>query len=50
VASRPELTDRQANSALWTIAMTRLAHDPRTKTYAARRTAEGVPDGGNRAW
>jgi transposase len=33
--------DRQANSALWTIAMTRLAHDPRTKTYAARRTAEG---------
>jgi transposase len=33
--------DRQANSALWTIAMTRLAHDPRTKAYAARRTAEG---------
>ena len=32
--------DRQANSALWTIAMTRLAHDPRTKAYAARRTAE----------
>ena len=26
--------DRQANSALWTIAMTRLAHDPRTKAYA----------------
>jgi transposase len=33
--------DRQANSALWTIAMTRLACDPRTKAYAARRTAEG---------
>jgi transposase len=33
--------DRQANSALWTIAMTRLARDPRTKAYAARRTAEG---------
>jgi transposase len=33
--------DRQANSALWTIAMTRLAHDPRTKVYLARRTAEG---------
>jgi transposase len=33
--------DRQANSALWTIAMTRLAHDQRTKAYAARRTAEG---------
>src|SRR6266487_6242672 len=33
--------DRQANSALWTIAMTRLAHDPRTKAYLARRTTEG---------
>ena len=33
--------DRQANSALWTIAMTRLAHDPRTKANAARRTTEG---------
>ena len=33
--------DRQANSALWTIAMTRLAHDPRTKAYAARRTTKG---------
>jgi transposase len=33
--------DRQANSALWTIAMTRLAHDPCTKAYAARRTTEG---------
>ena len=33
--------DRQANSALWRIAMVRMAHDPRTKAYAARRTAEG---------
>src|SRR5207344_53698 len=33
--------DRQANSALWTITMTRLAHDPRTKAYLARRTAQG---------
>jgi transposase len=33
--------DRQANSALWTITMTRLAHDPRTKAYLARRSAEG---------
>ena len=33
--------DRQANSALSTIAMTRLAHDPRTKAYAARRTTKG---------
>jgi transposase len=32
---------RQANSALWTIAMTRLACDLRTKAYVARRTAEG---------
>ncbi len=34
--------DRQANSALSTIAMTRLAHDPRTKAYLARRTSEGT--------
>jgi transposase len=33
--------DRQANSALWRIAMTRMSHDPRTKAYVARRTAEG---------
>jgi transposase len=32
---------RQASSALWTIAITRLAPDPRTKAYLARRTAEG---------
>jgi len=33
--------DRQANSALWRIVVTRMAHDPRTKAYLARRTAEG---------
>lgn len=33
--------DRQANSALWRIVFTRMAVDPRTKAYMARRTAEG---------
>lgn len=33
--------DRAANSALWTIAVNRLIHDPRTREYAARRTATG---------
>jgi transposase len=33
--------DRQANSALWRIAITRLQHDPRTQAYYARRTAAG---------
>ena len=33
--------DRQANSALWQIVMTRMSHDPRTKAYVARRTAQG---------
>ncbi len=33
--------DRQANSALWRIVFTRMSHDPRTKAYVARRTAEG---------
>jgi transposase len=33
--------DRLANSALWTIASNRLIHDPRTREYAARRTATG---------
>ena len=33
--------DRQANSALWRVALVRMAHDPRTKAYVARRTAEG---------
>lgn len=33
--------DRQANSALWRIVMTRMLYDPRTQTYVKRRTAEG---------
>jgi transposase len=33
--------DRQANAALWRIVMTRMACDPRTATYVARRTAQG---------
>lgn len=33
--------NRQANHALWRIAMVRLATDPATKAYAARRRAEG---------
>jgi transposase len=33
--------DRQANSALWRIVFTRMAHDPRTQAYVERRTKEG---------
>ena len=33
--------DRQANSALWRIAVTRIEHDPRTQEYYARRIAAG---------
>jgi transposase len=33
--------DRQANSALWRIVFTRMATDPRTQAYVARRTTEG---------
>jgi len=33
--------DRAANNALWTIAFVRLVHDPRTRAYAAKRTAQG---------
>jgi len=33
--------DRQANSALWRIVLVRMSHDPRTRAYVARRTAEG---------
>jgi transposase len=33
--------DRQANSVLWRIVTIRMTHDPRTKAYVARRTAEG---------
>ena len=34
--------DRQANSALWTIVLARMAHDPATRAYVARRTTEGL--------
>ena len=33
--------DRQANNALWVIALTRLRDDPRTRAYAERRTTQG---------
>jgi transposase len=33
--------DRQANAALWRIAVTRLRYDPTTQDYYARRTAAG---------
>ena len=33
--------DRQANSALWHIVITRMSSDPRTGAYVERRTAEG---------
>jgi len=33
--------DRQANSALWLIVNNRMIHDPTTRAYVARRTAEG---------
>jgi transposase len=33
--------DRQANTALWTIANTRLIHESRTRAYGAKRTAQG---------
>lgn len=34
--------DRQANSALWHIALTRMSSDPRTRAYVLRRTDEGL--------
>ena len=34
--------DRQANSALWRIVITRLSNDPDTKHYVERRTKEGL--------
>lgn len=37
--------DRQANNALWTIAMVRMHSDPRTQHYAERRTKEGLTKG-----
>lgn len=33
--------DRQANNALWRIALVRMTCDPRTRAYVERRTAEG---------
>jgi transposase len=33
--------DRQANAALYRIVLSRLRHDPATRAYAERRTAEG---------
>jgi transposase len=33
--------DRQANSALWRIAMVRIAHDPETTAYFERKVKEG---------
>jgi transposase len=33
--------DRQANSALWHIVITRMSSDPRTRDYVERRTKEG---------
>lgn len=34
--------DRQANSALWRIALTRMSSDPNTRAYVERRTKEGL--------
>ena len=34
--------DRQANNALWTIAMVRMRSDARTRQYVVRRTGEGL--------
>ena len=34
--------DRQANAALYRIVIGRLCHDPRTRAYMRRRTAEGM--------
>jgi transposase len=33
--------DRQANNALWTIALTRMRGEPRTRAYVTKRTQEG---------
>ena len=37
--------DRQANAALWRIVITRMSSDPRTRSYVARRTDEGLSKG-----
>ena len=36
--------DRQANNALWTIAMVRMRSDARTRQYVVQRTGEGLPN------
>jgi transposase len=33
--------DRRLNRALYTVALVRMGHDPRTRDYVARRTSEG---------
>ncbi|MDH5928665.1 IS110 family transposase [Vibrio lentus] len=33
---------REANNALWTVALIRMRSDPRTKLYVARRSGEGL--------
>jgi transposase len=37
--------DRQANSALWRIVITRMSSDPPTRAYLQRRTKEGLTKG-----
>jgi transposase len=37
--------DRQANSALWGVVITRMRSDPRTRAYVARRLEEGRSKG-----
>jgi transposase len=34
--------DRQANAALYRIVLTRMRHDPQTRTYVTRRRTEGL--------
>lgn len=34
--------NRDANRALWVVALVRMQRDPRTRTYVARRTGEGL--------
>ena len=34
---------RRLNQALYTVALVRTGHDPRTRDYVARRTSEGRP-------
>jgi transposase len=34
--------DRQANSALWRIALTRMSNDPDIRAYVTRRTQQGM--------